>query len=212
MAKYESLINEDEAFTNTVEILYRKSREYVGAKRPVEWAIGAGAYLDLAQRVSYLEVAMKQGVLPTIQNIMKTLERYDQRDTLPGAASAAYEWHSQLTAITDTIENMLKIFDDLDKRLSCYVNLIQQVKELLKLARSVGNRNVRDAVLTLYDALHGVYSEDLVITQAEVVKSAIAHLYNLNLDREQVRALHRQLRKSGFETVPSDRFVGMYRE
>ena len=205
MAKKES-IQEDQEFTNTVEMFYRKLYTK-------EWVIGEGAYLDLAHRVENLEDTMRHGISPFIRYMMGLLRQYyEERDTIPGAASAAYEWQSQLREVTNTVENMLEVFDDLEKRLSCYVDLTKQVSELLKLARTMGNRNVRDAVLTLHDALRGTYSEDLTNTQVEAMQNAINHLYDLNLTREQVRALDRELRNSGLETIPSDKFVGMHSE
>ena len=211
MAKKEP-IQEDQEFINTEEMFYPQLRAYAGTRYKKRWAIGIGAYLDLVHRIENLEDTMSHGVSPAIRHMMKLLQRYDERDAIPGAASPAYEWHSRLRAVTNTAENMPKVFDDLEKRLSCYVDLTQQVSELLKLARSLGNRNVRDAVLALHDALHGTYSEDLTSTQVEAIQNAINHLYDLNLNREHVRALDRELRKSGLETIPSDKFVGMYSE
>lgn len=211
MAKRKS-IQENEALKNTVEMFYPEWRTYVGTEQAKGWSIGIGAYYDLVHRVENLEGALKYGISPTMPYMTQLLQRYGERDAIPAATSLAYEWSSQLREITNTIENMLKVFDDLEQRLSCYANLIQRVNELLKLARSLGNRNNRDAVLTLHDALCGTYSEDLTSTQVEAIDNAINHLYDLNLEREDARALDRELRKSGFETVPSDRFVGMHSE
>lgn len=205
-------IQEDQEFSKTAEMFYPKWRRHIGTRDTKTWSIGVGAYYDLVHRVKNLEGAMKYGVAPTMQHMMRLLERYGERDTIPGAASLAYEWLSQLTKVMNTVENMLKVFNDLEERLSCYVDLTQQVSELLKLARSLGNRNVRDAVLTLHDALRGTYSEDLTNTQVEAMQNAINHLYDLNLTREQVRALDRELRNSGLETIPSDKFVSMHSE
>lgn len=211
MAKGES-IQEYQDVSSTVEMFHPMLSRYVRSRRGKRWAIGVGAYLDLVNRVESLESAMKYGVSPTIRYLMKILEQYGERDSTPGAASLAYEWQSHLKEVTTTIENMLRVFDDLEKRLSCYSNLAQQVSELLKIARSLGNRNIRDAVLALHDALHGIYSEDLTSKQVEAIGNAVNHLYDLNLDRESVRALDRELRESGLETIPSDRFVGIYSE
>lgn len=211
MAKREPT-QENQEFSSTVEMFYPQWRRYVGTQYPKKWSIGAGAYFDLAHRVAFLEDALKYGISPTIRYIMRIQEQYGERDSIPGAASLAYEWQSQLGKIMNIIENMLKVFDDLEKRLNCYVNLTRQVSELLKLARSLGNRNIRDSVLTLHDAICGTYSEDLTSTQAEAIKDTVQRLYNLDLSREQVRALDRELRKSGLETIPSDRFVGVHSE
>ncbi len=209
MAKQESI--QDELIRHTLEVSHME-RDDVRTRHAKEWSIGIGAYHDIYRRVQELESAMRHGVAPAIQHIMKHLERYDERDSIPGAASAAYGWQSEVRGVTNTFENMLEVFDDLEKRLSCYVDLTKQVSELLKLARTLGNRNVRDAVLTLHDALRGTYSEDLTSTQVKAMQNAINHLYDLNLTREQVRALDRELRNSGLETIPSDKFVSMHSE
>jgi len=217
MAKKES-IQEDQEFINTVEMFYPQLRADAVTKDPKwyrygaprytkEWVIGVGAYLDLAHRVRNLEGAMKYGVSPTMQYMMKLLERYDERDSIPGAASAAYEWQSEVMRTMDTVTNMLNTFDGLETRLSCYVKLIEHSSELLKLARGMGNRHLRESVLTLHDALCGTYSEDLTIEQAEAIKDAVSRLKDVKWDRQMVRALDKTLRQQGFETVPSDRFI-----
>lgn len=217
MAKKES-IQEDQEFINTVEMFYPQLRadavtkdpkwyRYVAARHTKEWGIGVGAYLDLAHRVRNLEGAMKYGVSPTIRYMMKLLEQYDERDSIPGAASAAYEWQSEVMRTMDTVTNMLNTFDGLETRLSCYVKLIEHSSELLKLARGMGNRHLRESVLTLHDALCGTYSEDLTIEQAEAIKDAVSQLKDIKWDRQMVRALDKTLRQQGFETVPSDRFI-----
>lgn len=198
---------EEKAFLDTAMMFYPTR-----VRHAKQWSIGVGAYLDLVRRVDYLEAAMKHGLQPAMREWVRLRERYGERDTIPAAASAAYEWRSQVIKVADIVDNMLVAFEDLERRLSYHVNLIQQVSELLKLARSMGNRNIRDAVLTLHDALSGIYSEDLTSTQAEVIGSIVRRLHDPKWNREQVRALDKELRECGFETVPSDRFVGLYSE
>lgn len=197
-----------------------------GEIRPgISWDTGVGAYRkpydfnELKQRLECLEEFMELGMKPAILDILRTLMRHDQylkkydvSDTMPAASSPAYEWYSQLKKVTYTIENMLDVFDDLNNRLGCYVSLIQQIKDMLKLARSLGNKNAREAVLILHDALCGTYSEDLTRSQVETIKNVANYLDDLDLTRDEVRALDRDLRESGLETVPSDRFVGAYSE
>jgi len=204
MAKQESI--QDELLRHTLEVLYME-RDDVRTRHAKEWSIGIGAYHDIYRRVQELESAMRYGVAPAIQHLMKHLERYDERDSIPGAASAAYEWQSEVMRTMDTVTNMLNTFDGLGTRLSCYVKLIEHSSELLKLARGMGNRHLRESVLTLHDALCGTYSEDLTIEQAEAIKDAVSRLKDVKWDRRMVRALDKTLRQQGFETVPSDRFI-----
>lgn len=194
----------DELIKNSAEMIYHRHHGIVLGK---EWAIGIGAYYDLTYRLKHLESIVWHVMAPTIGDIMKILERYDLKDTIPAAASVEYEWQSEALRTMGTVTNMLDAFDELETRLSCYVKLIERLEELLKLARGMGNRHLREAVLTLHDALCGTYSEDLTIEQAATIKDAVGQLGDTEWDREKVRALDRALRQQGFETVPSDRFI-----
>ncbi|MGB2798914.1 MAG: hypothetical protein WBC82_03615 [Dehalococcoidia bacterium] len=202
----------EKVFNNTEPMFYRGFPKYTEAEHEIKWDIGVGAYYDLIHRVENLEGAVKFIVPSRISTLKRVFEQYDVKDTMPAASSPVYEWHTQLNKVADIVENILEIFDDLDKRLNCYINLIKQVKDLLKLARSLENRNVRDVSLALHDAIHGTYSEDMTIKQVKAIQSIVKNLYDLNLSREQVRSFDRDLRKSGLETVPSDRFIGAYSE
>jgi len=188
---------------------------YLWLNRPTapskEWPFGIGAYYELVHRVQRMEDSMR-GMAPMLRHIAKEMERNELKDSIPAAASVEYEWRNAVLRTIETVTSMLNTFDELVTRLSCYVKLIEHLKELLKLARGMGNRYLIGSVLTLHDALCGTYSEELTSKQAEAIEGVLNQLYDLNLTHEQVRALDRQLRKSGLETVPSDKFVGLHRE
>lgn len=188
----------------TGEMIYRR-----GIVLGEEWDIETPAYYydNLVYRVQSLENILLHGMAPAMRDIYKKLERYEQEDTIPPAASVEYEWQSVVLRTIETVTNMLNSFDELETRLSCYVKLIERLEELLKLARGMGNRHLREAALTLHDALCGTYSEDLTIKQATTIKDAVGQLEDTEWDREKVRALDRTLRQQGFETVPTDRFI-----
>ena len=105
------------------------------------------------------------------------------------------------------VDTMMAEFDDLPVRLSCHVKAIERLADLLKVARSHGNRNLTFAVLTVHDAMYSVYSEDMTDEQAEAVRDAVARLRSMEWDKDTLRGLDRFLRNVGFETVPSDKFV-----
>lgn len=169
--------------------------------------------VDLTRRVELLENRMEYGVRPMLALVARHMELANvEKDTIPAAASAEYEWEDQVRKIVSTTEKMLSAFEDLEIRLKYYNSLIDQTRELLKLTRFIGEPTLRSAVLVVHDALCGVYSEDLTRTQAELIVSALDRLENLEWDREMVRALHRELRASGFETIPSDKHVDLYSE
>lgn len=168
----------------------------------------------LAERVETLESKMEYAIRPALSKMAMLMERYGERDAIPAASSAEYEWQERAGKIVKTVEDFLATYqdNDLEKRLACHVTLLEQLRDLLKLARAIGDRNLRDAVLMLHDALSGQYSEDITGTQAQVIEDAVYQLQDLDWEKEQVRNLHKELRASGCETVPSDRFVGLYRE
>lgn len=206
MAEREST-RDDELIGSTVEMFCSNWLRHPSTVHAKEWAISIGAYYDIIRRLQQMESTVWHGMAPTIRHIMKELERYDLKDTIPAAASAEYEWHSEVMRTIDTVTSMLNTFSDLETRLSYHVKLIEHSKELLNLARGTGNRYLREAVLTLHDALCGTYSEDLTIEQVEAIKNAVSQLQDIKWDRQMVRALDRALRQQGFETVPSDRFI-----
>jgi len=163
-------------------------------------------------RLSALEDRMEHTVQPILKQFAKHLEYHPIKDPIPGAASAEYEWLSRITELTKTADQISSSFDDLATRLSCYSTLIDQTNNLLKLARSVGDRHLRTAVLTFYDALCSKYSEDLTRAQFDVIKEVLKQLKNHKWNVETVRTLDKLLRETGFETIPSDKFMSVHSE
>lgn len=211
MAERESTQNE--LLRNTEEMVTYRLSSYSSTARAKEWSIGIGAYYDLEGRLRRLERTVFREMPRAMQYIMmRELERYGLKDTIPPAASAEYEWHSEVMRTKETVTNMLNTFDELETRLSYHVKLIEHSDELLELARAMGNRYLREAVLTLHDALCGTYSEDLTTEQVKAIEHIVSRLQEIKWDRQAVRALDRTLRQQGFETVPSDRFMRSGRE
>ena len=153
-----------------------------------------------------LDTLMIHGVQPAIQQFARMIEGAAERDVLPAASSAQYEWHNRVTITLTTIVDMIKVFDDMSQRLSVHVTLQGQMADLLKLARLMSNPVLVSATLTLHDALYGIYSEDLTLSQAQLLKASVEMLRGVDWDIKDVRALDRTLRKAGFETIPSDKF------
>lgn len=199
----------DELKITTEEMIYLR-HVVLGEQWDTEIPAHIHHHKDLDYRVQHLENIVLHAVAPTMRSMymkLERLERYEQKDTIPAAASVEYEWQSVVLRTIETVTNMLNSFDELETRLSYYVKLIERSEELLKLARGMGNRHLREAALTLHDALCGTYSEELTIKQATTIKDAVGQLEDTEWDREKVRALDRTLRQQGFETVPSDRFI-----
>lgn len=167
----------------------------------------------LAERVASIEGRqerqehlMQYAIQPVLKKMARVVEYTSAMDELPAAASAQYEIHSQVSECVSTIEELSTVFQDLRERLSIYTVLQEQFRELLKSSRVTGNKNFRNGVLTIYDAIHGIYSENLTIEQVQVLHDSIQRLSTVNWERDEVRSLDESLRKVGFETVPSDQF------
>ncbi len=153
---------------------------------------------------------MEHSVRPALVRRAWEIERYGERDSIPAAASAEYEWKEHTANALGVVDLMISEFSDLPTRLSYHVKTIERLADLLKVARSHGNRNLTFAVLTVYDATYSVYSEDMTSAQVEVVRDAVARLQSVEWDRDALRDLDRFLRNAGFETVPSDKFVSSH--
>jgi len=172
---------------------------------------------DLSNVATHWEELTKHTVSLEDVQLLEGLEWYYalmkchyEKDVIPAAGSAEYEWQKSVGEVLDKVERMLGAFDDLEERLQCHIDLIGQLKELFQLAGSMGGRDREEAVLLLHDALYGIYSEELTRRQLRIVEQAVESLRGVEWDREKVRRLHRELRKCGFETVPSDRFEKLY--
>ena len=120
-------------------------------------------------------------------------------------SSAKYEFNSKVNDLLSIGKEMLVDFDDLFTRLLLYTSLQRQLGDLLETARTLKSKELISAILTLYDAAHSVYSENLTNEQLEVLRKSAKQLQGASANRELVRALDRSLRHAGFETVPSDR-------
>lgn len=172
-----------------------------------------GVTTDFSERLERLEkrqegqeALMRHAIQPTVTKMARLVEEYTGRDSLPAASSAQYELHNRVADILITVENLADVFDDLGERLSSYTLLQKQLRDLLVLCRSVGSRIFRSAVITIHDAIHGAYSEDLTAEHVQVVRGSIERLLEARWDREGLRSLDKTLRVAGFETVPSDKF------
>lgn len=170
--------------------------------------------VEIIQHVARLEEGQQRlnaiidhSIQPIIRQYARMIEVSGERDSLPAAASAQYEWYGRVTDTRRTVENMIEVFDDLPQRLSFHVALQRQMADLLKLARLMNNPALVSAALTVHDVLYGVYSEDLTLSQAQLLEESVSSLRNVDWDRERVRELDRVLRRAGFETLPSDKFM-----
>jgi len=205
-----------EAYLASIRLYYRQQAFHFHLGRSLSQDISDARIVerleDLEKRQDLQETQMRHGVQPAIGRLSKAFEYlvgHEEKDAAPPAASAEYEWQSEAKKVLKAVEDMTRDFDDLSTRLSHHVAVIERIRELLKLARSMTNRSLRSAVLTVHDALCSIYSENLTLAQTEAAKEAVQRLQNLNWDREMVRALDRTLRDHGFETVPSDKFVDL---
>ena len=104
-------------------------------------------------------------------------------------------------------ETITKItYVDPDERLNDYVLLVSKLKDLIDKSRTIENRFFFRAVLMIYDALCCMYAEELTQEQLTTIQTCVVKLQEPDWDKDKLRSLDRQLRTSGFETVPSDRF------
>ena len=174
---------------------------------------------SLVARLERTEIALEHGVQPVLKMMASKLEFHDPE---PPAASAAYDWGivkgrlGQLVEpdtntwndnVNQAIEitwNLLSVYDDLSSRLSHHVALIECVKRLVKLARSYDKKHLARAALTISDALHSVYAEDLTKDQVDCICDVTQQLRDDTKDI--TRTIDRKLRSQGFETIPSERF------
>ena len=203
---------QDEVWETTKPLFISKKHTYYSTVHDEEWVLGSGAYYDLDARIKKLENIYSFLGKSYAVKYMKLFGRYALEDTIPAASSAEYEWYREVMSTKETVTAMFDTFNELTERLSYYVKLIEHSDELLKLARAMGHRYLREAVLTLHDALCGTYSEDLTIEQIEAIKLIVNQLQDIKWDRQAVRNLDRSLRQQGFETVPSDKFMRSHHE
>lgn len=161
---------------------------------------------ELENKVQRHDNLLEHGIRPALGKLVAQFEGYWQRDALTPAASADYEWYIIARKAFEAAAKILDDFEELDARLGHYCKVIDRLERLLELARSMNNRYLRQAVLTLQDAIRGKYSEDWTFEQAETIKRAAERLQSVDWNIEAVRNLDKDLRKSGFETVPSDQF------
>ncbi len=198
-------------FPERIASTYFQGMLRVYLSRSLPWYIEMkgrhGPGTELEERVERLEAQIESGVRPALARLTRHIEWHQERDSIPAAASGEYEWLSNVKEVVKTAEALLQDFDELTLRLSHHVKIIEQMRVLLNLSRSRSNRHLTSAVLCVYDALHSVYSEDMSLSQAETIKTALQLLEDLDWDREKVRSLDKMLRQQGFETVPSDKFV-----
>lgn len=164
----------------------------------------------LEDRQNRIEFHIEHSIRPALAHRVRDIEWYGERDAIPAAASAEYEWKEHTANALGVVDSMMAEFSDLPTRLSYHVKIIERLADLLKVARSHGNRNLTFAVLTVHDATYSVYSEDMTSAQAEVVRDAVARLQNVDWNRDALLDLDRFLRNAGFETVPSDKFVSSH--
>ena len=150
---------------------------------------------------------MEHAVRPALAKLVRY---HEERDPLPAAASAEYEWQREAKKVLKVADDLIVDFDDLQIRLSQHVAITEKIGALLKVARSMNDKNLRSAVLTVQDALYSVFSENMTLEQAESIRQVLEQLQEINWDRKRVRELDKSLRNAGFETVPSDSFVSSY--
>ncbi len=173
--------------------------------------------IDHGDRLKKLENIVYDGMPPLMRYFYKQireqeamileLRRDKWKEATPSMSSIEYTWGVAIDKTVGIAANMVDSFTDLSTRLSCYVQLIKGCEELLNLARAMGNRGLREAMLTLHDAICGIYSEELTVEQGTTIKEVLETLRNIDWDSAKVRELDSLLRQRGFETIPSDRFT-----
>ena len=160
---------------------------------------------DLESSVKEHDHLLSHAVQPVLQMFARRIEGGVKEINYALAISEQDDWHSKVAEIFDTVDQVSSDFEDLRNRLSSYTVLQAQLRDLLHKARSNGSRDFRHALLTIYDASHSVYSEDLTMDQLEAIRNALEHMRESPSDREVARLIDRSLRGAGFETIPSDR-------
>ena len=161
---------------------------------------------ELERRADHQDLLNEMVFRPMVSKMARVIEGVPNSVEAPAAASARYDLNLKLRQALSVSEKVIGEFDDLSARLSYYTDLQRQLAELVKLARARSNKDLRDALLTLHDASYSVYSENLTISQMELLCHWINQVHDGRVDRENVRNLDKALRDAGYETIPTDRF------
>jgi hypothetical protein len=160
-------------------------------------------FANVFKRLESLEAKYEHGIRPALKTLAQHI---DKKDLVPAASSAKYELIARLSKVNEAAQNMIEHYSDLDERLQAYVDLVSQLREVLRYSRNIENRYFHRATLMIYDALSCTYSEELTEVMVKTVGSVIASLHDLDWNRDKIRLLDKQLRACGFETVLSDKF------
>lgn len=159
---------------------------------------------NMHRRLEYLETVYEHGVRPTLAAMAKHM--WSEKDVLPPASSVEYELFDRLAEIENIARVIIDHYADLDERLNDYVLLVSKLKDFIDKTHTIENRFFFRAVLMIYDALCCMYAEDLTQERLTTVYTCVVKLQEPEWDKDKLRSLDKQLRASGFETVPSDRF------
>ena len=160
---------------------------------------------QLESTVEAQQFHTEHAVQPTLSRVTRLLEGVPGESGSPPVSSAGYEWYVKFTEILDVIDKVIGEFEDLRARLSAYTGFQKWLDDLLNQMRSRGSHDLRHAVLTIYDAVHSVYSEDLTCDQLQAIRDSLERLRGSSISMVEVRSIDRLLRNVGFETIPSDR-------
>ena len=128
---------------------------------------------EVDERLERLEASMEHAVRPALAKLVRY---HEERDPLPAAASAEYEWQREAKKVLKVADDLIVDFDDLQIRLSQHVAITEKIGALLKVARSMNDKNLRSAVLTVQDALYSVFSENMTLEQAESIRQVLGML------------------------------------
>ena len=159
---------------------------------------------NLEKTIQVQQFQMENAVQPALAKFSRWLESVPKSIAFPLAPPSTNEWSRKIAEILKTTNGILHVFEDLRARLSHYTTIQQQIGDLLKQVRARGSRDLRLAVLTMYDAVHSVYSEDLTQEQLVTIRESLERLRGMPVTTEEVRTLDKTLRFVGFETIPSE--------
>ena len=161
---------------------------------------------QLESAVEKHEFQIEYGVRPALSAWSKMVEgAADAPIDYASISSPKNAWQLKLADILAMLDAVRDEFDDQRIRLSKYTVFQTGLRALLEQTKGSTPREFRHAILTLYDAAHSVYSEELTRDQVKALRDAIEQLRGSAVDVGNLRSIDRALSDVGLETIPSNK-------
>ncbi len=93
--------------------------------------------------------------------------------------------------------------DTVEARLDVAVHLKNTLQRAIEIARALGRRMYKHALVVLYEAVRNTYAEELSDESWDALSDAAASLQDLDISRDEVRELAAGLRGAGFQPFPT---------